>query len=308
MFTARACNWRLRGGRLQAAFPLNEKGSSSSPHRAGCAIGRRDFSAIHRQFVQFAVNSAIAVLATAVAGCSDSTVDTQETALEPAVFVGSAACADCHASEYELWRSSHHYAAMLPPTDESVAGGFDDQSYEYFGRVSLFSRDADNFFVRTENQYGEETDFRVAYTFGVSPLQQYLIEAPGGRLQALSIAWDSRSAAAGGQRWFHLYPNENVRPGDALHWTGDAQNWNFMCAECHSTNVQKNFERQSRTYATTWSEVNVGCEGCHGPGSRHVSAAAEEAGSPRRGLLVNLDDRGAGHLGDEFCDGYCTAQ
>ena len=69
------------------------------------------------------------------------------------------------------------------------------------------------------------------YTFGVYPLQQYLIEFPDGRIQALSIAWDSRPQEQGGQRWFHLYPNEEIRHDDILHWTGLNENWNFMCAE-----------------------------------------------------------------------------
>jgi hypothetical protein len=40
--------------------------------------------------------------------------------------------------------------------------------------------------------------FEVKYTFGVYPLQQYLIEFPDGRLQVLSIAWDSRPKGKGG--------------------------------------------------------------------------------------------------------------
>ena len=66
--------------------------------------------------------------------------------------------------------------------------------------------------LRRDGAYWVETDgpdnklrqYPVAYVFGVHPLQQYLLELPGGRLQALDIAWDSLTAAAGGQRWFHL--------------------------------------------------------------------------------------------------------
>ena len=116
------------------------------------------------------------------------------------------------------------------------------------------------------------------YTFGVDPLQQYLIELPGGRLQALSIAWDTRPKAKGGQRWFHLYPSERIDFRDELHWTGINQNWNSMCAECHSTDVRKGYAPASRTYQTTWSEIDVSCEACHGPASRHVAWAKREPG------------------------------
>lgn len=91
--------------------------------------------------------------------------------------------------------------------------------------------------MRTDGADGTLQDFEVKYTFGVSPLQQYLIELPGGRIQALSIAWDTRPKTAGGQRWFHLYPRDAIDHQDELHWTGRQQNWNFMCADCHSTNV-----------------------------------------------------------------------
>jgi len=118
----------------------------------------------------------------------------------------------------------------------------------------------------------------VAYTFGVAPLQQYLIATPGGRLQALGIAWDARPAPAG-RRWYHLYSDSPPHAGDVLHWTNRSQNWNVMCADCHSTNVRKNYRAADDSYETTWSDLNVACEACHGPGSRHV----EWARSGRRG-------------------------
>jgi tetratricopeptide (TPR) repeat protein len=111
-------------------------------------------------------------------------------------------------------------------------------------------------------------DFEVAYAFGVRPLQQYLVRFPGGRLQTLSIAWDTER-----KRWFSLYPNERIPPGDWLHWTRGAQNWNGMCSECHSTNVKKGYDPDTDTYDTTWSEIDVSCEACHGPGSLHVEWA-----------------------------------
>jgi Flp pilus assembly protein TadD len=134
----------------------------------------------------------------------------------------------------------------------------------------------------------------------VTPLQQYLIEFPGGRLQALSIAWDTRPQEKGGQRWFHLYPNERITHNDELHWTGAQQNWNYMCADCHSTNLKKNYDATTRTFKTSWSEVNVSCEACHGPGSRHVdwarqgvSASGSGSTDPAKGLTVSFAERRA---------------
>ena len=93
-------------------------------------------------------------------------------------------------------------------------------------------------------------DFEIRYTFGISPLQQYLIELSGGRLQALGIAWDARSKEEGGQRWYDLYPDRKLKAGDPLHWTGIDQNWNYQCAWCHSTNLKKNYDHVTRRYDT----------------------------------------------------------
>jgi Flp pilus assembly protein TadD len=176
--------------------------------------------------------------------------------------------------------------------DETVLGDFDNASFEYFGTQTYFLRDNDTFVVRTENADGEVEDFVVAYVFGVEPLQQYLVEFPSGRLQSLPFAWDSREQGAGGQRWYHLYPDEYIGPGDALHWTGRYQNWNYMCAECHSTDVAINYDVAQDSFDTTWFEINVGCEACHGPASRHVANAQTGTLGNDTGLPLSLDDHG----------------
>ena len=220
---------------------------------------------------------------------------------EPAAFVGSEACASCHAAETDAWKGSHHAMAMQPATSATVLGDFSGATIEHGGVTTTFYRMDGKYMVRTDGPGGALQEFPVAYTFGVEPLQQYLIAFPGGRYQALGIAWDSRPREQGGQRWFHLYPGQNVPAGDRMHWTGRDQTWNYQCAACHSTNVQKNFDLAANTYATTFSGVNVGCEACHGPGSRHL-AWAQAPASPaaplpadlRKGLTAWLqaDDRG----------------
>jgi predicted CXXCH cytochrome family protein len=193
-----------------------------------------------------------------------------------AAFVGSETCAGCHRAEAELWRTSQHKHAMDHATATSVLGNFDDAGFEYYGVRSRFFRTAGKFLVETDGLDGGLATFEVKYTFGVDPLQQYLVEFSDGRLQALSIAWDSRPKDKGGQRWFHLYPNEEIKHDDILHWTKLNQNWNFMCAECHSTGVRKNYDAATDSFATKWAEISVGCEACHGQGSRHVGWARNQ--------------------------------
>jgi tetratricopeptide (TPR) repeat protein len=204
-------------------------------------------------------------------------------------FVGGEVCGPCHAAAFERWKGSHHDLAMQPADETSVLGDFDGAQFTHFGvRSSFFRRDG-KFFARTDGPDGELRDYEIAYVFGFDPLQQYLIAFPGGRLQALSVSWDSRPESEGGQRWFHLYPDEPIPHGDVLHWTGPNQNWNFMCADCHSTRLQKNYLAGEERYETRWEEINVSCEACHGPGSAHVAWANDRAES-------GADD----HLGDDL--------
>jgi Flp pilus assembly protein TadD len=216
-----------------------------------------------------------------------------------AAFVGSETCAGCHRTEADLWRGSQHKQAMDHATEKSVRGDFNDASFDYYGAHSRFFRKDGKFFVETDGPDGKQATFQVKYTFGIDPLQQYLIEFPDGRIQALSVAWDSRAKDKGGQRWFHLYPDENIRHDDVLHWTKLNQNWNFMCAECHSTGLRKNYDAANDRYATTWSEISVGCEACHGQGSKHVSWARAQQSwwvfnrreDRSKGLLARFDER-----------------
>ena len=148
--------------------------------------------------------------------------------------------------------------------------------------------------VRTDGPDGKLADYAISRTFGVWPLQQYMVAFPGGRYQMLPIAWDARTQAEGGQRWFHLSPGEKMGHKDPLHWTGRYQNWNLQCAACHSTNLKKGYDAASDSYATTFSEINVSCEACHGPASRHMAWAAKakapyEPGSDKG--LVSLKSR-----------------
>jgi Flp pilus assembly protein TadD/ssDNA-binding Zn-finger/Zn-ribbon topoisomerase 1 len=214
-----------------------------------------------------------------------------------ASYVGGNVCKSCHEKEYQAWMGSDHQLAMQEATSQTVLGDFHDAKFSYFGVASRFFTSKGRFYVHTDGPDGKLRDYEIKFTFGVHPLQQYLIAFPDGRLQALSIAWDSRPKELGGQRWFHLYPKENIRPGDELHWTNIQQNWNFMCAECHATDLKKNYEQTTNTFKTTWAEISVSCEACHGAGSAHVDWAkrrpqgSTSATPADDGLPVHFKDR-----------------
>ena len=219
-----------------------------------------------------------------VAACAKDTDESDAYRSGEARFVGSERCADCHRGQYEEWRSSHHALAMQPATEDSVLGDFSGASLDYFGeRATFLQRDGD-FIVEIRQPDGQTDAVQISETFGVAPLQQYLVDTAGGRKQALQYVWDTREKSAGGQRWYHLYSDEYVGPDDPLHWRGRYFNWNFMCAECHSTNLKPGYDIDADTFHTTYDEVSVGCESCHGPGSQHVA-------EPRKLLAADFSER-----------------
>ena len=187
---------------------------------------------------------------------------------ETATFVGTLKCKNCHKNEYDKWQGSHHDHAMDVANAKTVLGDFNNTEFERHSVTSRFYKKDKKFFVHTQGPGGKMGEFEITHTFGWYPLQQYLALFSGGRLQCLPIAWDVPK-----KQWYHLNPDKPVDPKDWLYWTNAGQNWNGMCAECHSTNLKKKYDIKSDTYQTTWSDIDVGCEACHGPGSRHVQWA-----------------------------------
>ncbi len=187
-------------------------------------------------------------------------------------YLGVTACAECHEAETEAWRGSHHDLAMQAATRETVLGDFDNAEFEHLGEKSRFLTRGDEFFIESRGADGVTTEFKVAYTFGADPLQQYLIDTGSGKLQSFTVAWDTEQ-----KTWYSLYPDQKIEPGDPLHWTGIYQNWNGMCADCHSTNLVKGFDEENDRFDTRYEELDVACEACHGPGEDHVQWARDGA-------------------------------
>ena len=207
-------------------------------------------------------------LALAASACRESRRDPAAPPAPAALeFVGSEACAQCHAQEAVVWRESQHAHAIQVADPNTVLADFHQPG-----------------FSASEDGYRSEEAGTVKYTFGIEPLQQYLVELPGGRLQAYTRAWDTHA-----KRWFDLYPGETLEPGDELHWSGRQQNWNYMCADCHSTAVRKGYDAATRSYDTRFAELPVGCEACHGPASAHLAWARSKSGL--LGLTVDLSER-----------------
>jgi Flp pilus assembly protein TadD len=180
-------------------------------------------------------------------------------------FIGSETCKECHVKEYETWKGSDHDNSMQVANRETILAKFEGENIKSQGITSRFFQKENDFYVTTEGPDGNYHDYKIEYVFGISPLQQYIVQFPKGRYQCLRTAWDTKS-----KKWFDLYPDFKVVHSEWLHWSRGGMNWNNMCSDCHSTNVRKNYNPNDGSYDTKFAIINVSCEACHGPGKKHL--------------------------------------
>ena len=211
-------------------------------------------------------------------------------------YVGEKTCQACHPLQVQQWQNSHHDLAMQEANEKTVLGDFNNAKFTKLGVTSRFFKRDGHFMVNTRGSDNSLQNFEISYTFGVYPLQQYMVKFPQGKIQVLDIAWDSRTKELGGQRWFSLHPNESIKADDVLHWTGPNLNWNYMCADCHSTNLKKNYNAATQSYDTQWDEINVSCEACHGSASAHLDwAKSTEKNRKDKGFTIDLSSTTQNH-------------
>ncbi len=269
---------------------------------------------------------AILVLLVVLQGCDAShngNASKAKIAPSKTEFVGSTACGQCHQAELNSWTGSHHQLAMNKATEQTVLGDFNNVKIPHQNRIAHFFKVDKQFFVTTDNALGQPQTYEVTDTFGIEPLQQYLVKFPRGRKQVLDIAWDSREQSLGGQTWFYIHSdhgkniindeklnnisslehikaphpainNDTENNIEPLHWTSSFYNWNSRCASCHTTGFNKNYDDKTDSYNSQFSADNVGCEACHGQGKQHVKWARgdTEKNIGHKGFNHSLKDTG----------------
>ena len=188
------------------------------------------------------------------------------TKISPESFAGSSKCKVCHEKEYNDWMGSDHQLAMQKADSASVLGNFNDVHFTSKGVNYHFFKKDSLYFVNTEGDDGKYHNYKIKNTFGYYPLQQYIVQFPKGNEQCLLAAWDSKD-----NKWFDLQPKLKTNHDEWMHWTGGSMTWNNMCADCHSTFLEKNYSPETKEYHTKYAEINVSCEACHGPAKEHIT-------------------------------------
>jgi len=137
-------------------------------------------------------------------------------------FVGSTVCQSCHSEQFNGWKDSHHDQAMKIADSTSILADFTNVRFTSNAISSLFFKKGNDYFVNTQGNDGKYHDYKIEYTFGFTPLQQYIVKFPDGKYQCLQTAWDSKK-----KECFDFQPNLEIKPNEWNHWTGGGIQTNF---------------------------------------------------------------------------------
>jgi tetratricopeptide (TPR) repeat protein len=199
-----------------------------------------------------------------------------------AKYSGSASCMECHPVEYAKWLASNHGMAERPLRDDLDRAGFDPaQSFMHGTQTSEARVESGRYQMVALGFGGKQDAYPIERVIGHHPLRQFLVSGTGGRLHTLEACWDPQK-----KEWFNVYGNEDRKPGEWGHWTGRGMVWNQMCASCHNTRARKNYNVNADAYRTTFAEMTVSCESCHGPMKSHTEWQHQYRGSGRKDPTV----------------------
>jgi predicted CXXCH cytochrome family protein len=177
-------------------------------------------------------------------------------------YLGSKSCARCHEVEHGQWTNSLHIKMTKPIAEALVVGDFSAGArFADHGRSYTFgTKDGRPFMSIAFGDRAPET-FAIDYTLGAKRYQGYLSTLPDGRIYVLPAFWHVAS-----RRWVDW---KEITPiPDGAHEI--RQIWNVNCFNCHGTNIVQGYDISARRYRSTWTEMGIGCEACHGPGRQHV--------------------------------------
>jgi hypothetical protein len=185
---------------------------------------------------------------------------------QPRAYTGSAACRECHQPEYESWQRNLHVQMTRPIADARITGDFGKgvpTRLEAHGRSYAMENRGGRYVISVARNGRPPESFEIHYTLGARRFQGYLSRLPDGRIYVLPVFWHAESG-----RWID-YEEITPIPKDTDHDL--RQIWNVSCVNCHATNLARNFDAATNTFSTTWTEMGIGCEACHGPGAAHVA-------------------------------------
>lgn len=225
----------------------------------------------------------------ALGGCQKDQTAAPAAKTEPTVATpkhtsfASTDCRSCHEDIYKSWSDSHHALAHRPVNAAAESAGFSPpKTFALHGvDYELAWKDGRPSFTENRANKPIPDQYTAEFVLGHTPLWQYVIPAGGGRYQAADLTYDPAK-----KEWFNVFGDERRQPGEWGHWRGRGMNWNSMCAHCHLTDYNKNYNAVTDTYATTWREHGVGCAQCHNMPADHATTAKKKSAGGSTGLTA----------------------
>jgi predicted CXXCH cytochrome family protein len=187
-------------------------------------------------------------------------------------YLGSQACATCHDVEHMQWQNSLHIKMTKPVAEATILGDFrDGTTFSDHDRSYTFRMASGKPVISVSFGGRPPETFTVDYTLGAKRYQGYLTTLPEGRIYVLPVFWHVAS-----KRWMDW---KEITPiPDGAHEI--RQIWNQNCFNCHGTNIVQGYDLNEKKYQSTWTEMGIGCEACHGPGRQHVALMQEWEKNP----------------------------
>ena len=181
----------------------------------------------------------------------------------PAEYLGSQSCARCHDVEHTQWKNSLHIKMTKPVAEATIVGDFRERTkFADHDRSYTFGMKDGKPLVNVSFGGRQAEAFTVDYTLGAKRYQGYLTMLPEGGIYVLPVFWHIAS-----KRWVDW---KEITPiPDGAHDL--RQLWNANCFNCHGTNIVQGYDLNEKKYRSTWTEMGIGCEACHGPGRQHVA-------------------------------------
>lgn len=201
---------------------------------------------------------------------------------ESSDYLGSASCERCHQKEYAAWKSSLHIKMTKPVAEATILGDFrDGTKFSDHDRAYTFSSKNGKPVITISFGGKPAETFTVDYTLGSKRYQGYLSMLPEGRMYVLPVFWHVAD-----KRWIDWKEITPIPEGaHAIR-----QIWNANCFNCHATNIAQGFDATEKAYKTTWTEMGIGCEACHGPGKPHVTLAEAWERNPSAKAAYDTSD------------------
>ena len=197
-------------------------------------------------------------------------------------YVGSKRCKDCHWKEYETWKNTLHSKFTQFPDEYTIIGDFkrnNKLTVKVTNKAPKFAskevtttmyKKSGKLYVNTIGPDWEAHDYEVAYVLGINRKQNYITIFPNGEMYVLPLEWDANN-----KTWVDLNGLKGSYPGKGNYWSDTESIWQLKCGGCHVTGLKVNYDKDRDSFDSTWVDLGIGCEACHGPGSNHIKAASE---------------------------------